>query len=280
MTNSDNIDRQSFHYNFLKNIIFRVDFQGVLQNEMDTILQLTKPIVKELGFLKFVEKNANQVNIEFPIDNQKDSVPSTKLLESLKVYSFINESSGFVLDLSTKFVCMNISSTKYIKFEVYRDILFSIIELYNKSVDFFTINRIGLRKINVCCVPSKEKINLFFQNKYFNFFDVLENAKQYSSHNSYSFSNDDFKINLNTYIQEGSIESKQLVYQLTLDSDAYIDDAIKAKDFIHSKEKLDTMNDCLFDLYLRSLKPEMIKKLQNDDTDFGSEGFIGIELND
>ena len=126
----------------------------------------------------------------------------------------------------------------------------------------------------------KKKLIFFFQNKYFNFFDVLENAKQYSSHNSYSFSNDAFKINLNTYIQEGSIESKQLVYQLTLDSDAYIDDAIKAKDFIHSKEKLDTMNDCLFDLYLRSLKPEMIKKLQNDDTDFGSEGFIGIELND
>lgn len=280
MGKSENVNRQSFHFNFLKRIIFRVDFQGVLPNEMEEILKLAKPIVRNFGFLKFSERNANQVNIEVPVDNQKEVLPRAEIKESLKVYSFVNESSGFMLDLSTKFICLNISSTKYINFEIYRDIILSIIELYNKNVDFFTIKRTGLRKINICCVTSKENINLFFNKDFFNYLDILEDSTQYSSHNSYSFSNGDIKVNLNTFIKEGFIESEQLVYQLTLDSDAYIDDIENDQKGVFPKEKLDSMNDRLFNLYLKSLTQKMIQKLQYEDTDFISDGFIGIEPND
>ena len=39
----ENIGRSSFKHNFLKQVIIRLDFQGVLQAEMDKILIQVKP---------------------------------------------------------------------------------------------------------------------------------------------------------------------------------------------------------------------------------------------
>ena len=56
-----NINRNDLKRNFLKEIIMRLDFQGVLQAEMEGILLEVKPYLKSKGFNRYAEKVNNQV---------------------------------------------------------------------------------------------------------------------------------------------------------------------------------------------------------------------------
>lgn len=55
------IQRSDLKKNFLKEIIMRLDFQGVLQAEMEKILLEVKLYLKEKSFNRYEESIANQV---------------------------------------------------------------------------------------------------------------------------------------------------------------------------------------------------------------------------
>ena len=160
------IDRSSFHHNFLKSIIVRLDFQGVLEAEMDKVLVYIKPYAKEHGFLRYEEKRTNQINIAFTDKGVQNSFETTNKVYSQRVFSFINENCGFILDVSNSFICLTINTTRYTPFEEYWDILPSVADIYNSKIDFFTVKRFGLRKINECLIFEKGKINEYFCNAF------------------------------------------------------------------------------------------------------------------
>ena len=54
--NNAMVNRESLNYNFLKSIIVRLDFQRVLNSEMETFLVKAKQLLNENGFNRFVEK--------------------------------------------------------------------------------------------------------------------------------------------------------------------------------------------------------------------------------
>ena len=55
------ITRTDFQFNFLKNIIVRIDFEGVLEAEMEKVLMLIKPYLKDKGFSRYMRKISNEI---------------------------------------------------------------------------------------------------------------------------------------------------------------------------------------------------------------------------
>ena len=84
----EKITRNDLKKNFLKKIIMRLDFQGVLQAEMESIILKVKPFLKGKGFNRYEEKAVNQIS------SNESSLPDIK---SQMVFSFTAESLGYTL---------------------------------------------------------------------------------------------------------------------------------------------------------------------------------------
>lgn len=67
------ITRTDFRFNLLKNIIVRIDFQGVLEVEMEKILMLIKPYLKDQGFSRYMRKRSNEIEVN--VSNLNQQIP-------------------------------------------------------------------------------------------------------------------------------------------------------------------------------------------------------------
>lgn len=267
------IVRTDLHFNFLKNIIFRIDFQGVFEPEMEKILVLVKPHLKSKGFSRYLKKKNNEIQINVG-DLESPESPLSKLVKSQEIHSFINEDRGYVLDLSSSFVCLNINSTAYTPFEEYCAIISEITSIYKENIDFISVNRVGIRKINVCMLEKREKINEFFSSEYFGYFNAIQNTNTVSSNRKDTFIIDVYKGNLSCNIEQGLAENKTL-YKVSLDTDIYVDDV----SVIEKGIDFDVMNNMLFEIYISSLTEKFKTALSGDDETL-FEGIIGVERNE
>lgn len=268
-----NISRSDLHFNFLKNIVFRIDFQGVFEPEMDRILTLVKPYVKSKGFSRYLKKKNSEVRISVGILDTPESSPN-KIVKSQDVHSFVNEDRGHVLDLSNSFVCLNINSTSYTPFEEYRDIVTNIAHMYKENIDFVSIIRVGIRKINICLFKEREQISKFFSSNYFGYVNILKKANSLSVALRDTFINEPYKGTILSSIEQGK-DNTQTLYKVSLDSDVYIDDAA----IIENNIDYDFMNDMLFDIYVSALAENFRQALSGDD-ETAFDGIIGIEKNE
>lgn len=266
------ISRNNLHYNFLKTILLRLDFQGVLDSEMSIVLKGVKEIALEMGFSRYSEASGTLKELaEVTNDNTIDWAPGN-------VYSFINDNSGYTLYVSTTFICLLVNSPRYVPFEQYQNIIPSVSQIYANHIKFLTFKRFGMRKINECIIKDKVMISEFFKEDYFNYYDFFQDANIIQSNHVNIFSKDSFAINLITGIQQGK-KQKEDVYKITLDIDIYIDDAIKVDDYLNSIEKQKEANELAFKIYTTLLTDSFIEKLSSEEcVDYS---FIeGIEQND
>lgn len=272
------ISRECLHHNFLKSIILRLDFQGVLDLEMEKLLLEIKSYLKSKGFTRYEEKLANQIKIAVSDFGIETDLGSSNIRRPQKVYSFSNETKGYGLDISSGFVCLNINSVKYIPFEEYSEYLTSIAAIYKKSIDFFTVKRFGIRKINECLFERKEDINEYFSGLYFSYFNYFEEVNTLLSNRHNSFSKGKYRINLDCNIQQGKSNSKTL-YKVLFDIDAYLDNSVSIEETIYSAEELRIMNDLMFEIYIDALTQNFLDKLKSEG-DFDVKGLIGVERNE
>lgn len=270
------IKRTDLKYNFLKNIIVRIDFQGVFEPEMEKLLPLIKPYLKSKNFSRYERKKNNQIEINVPnIDSQQ---PSFGKVQSQDVHSFINEDKGYVLDVSNSFVCLNISSTGYSPFEDYSVLVSEIAEIYKHNIDFFTVTRVGVRKINVCMIENKKRIRELFSQDYFGYFTAIDGVNTHLSNRRDTFSINEYKGNLSCNIEQGS-SGDRVLYKLDLDIDIYVDDIDVISKTTFNTDKLKEMNDVLFDIYVKALTEEFKNALAGDD-ESKFDGLIGVERNE
>lgn len=266
------IRRSDFQFNFLKNVIVRIDFQGVLEAEMEKILVPVKSYLKDKGFSRYVKKRNNEIAIE--VSNRELQPPSVGKIKSQEIHSFINDDRGYSLDLSSNFVCFNISSTTYAPFEGYSSLVSDVAKIYKTNIDFVSIIRVGIRKINVCMVEDKEKINEYFSPVYFGYFDDIEGVDTLSSSRQDAFGITPYKGNLSCNIDQGNAEGRNL-YRISLDIDIYTDDM----NTIMQNLDLHEMNEILFGIYVGSLTDKFRRfLLGNDETVFSD--IIGVEKNE
>lgn len=272
------LQRADFHYNFLKNIIVRLDFQGVLEAELEQVLPEVKRYLKSKEFDRYAEKNNNQINIELTnIDGIQECTPF-KGVRNQRIYSFTNDDKGYTLDVSTDFICLNINSTTYIPFEEYQMLVPDIASILREKIDFFTVKRYGIRKINVCLVNKKENIRTLFSNERFGYFNGLPEIATLASGHRDTFSTENFRINLTCDINQGKANNAE-VYRVSLDIDVYLDDKEKIEMVLSANDEALKMNDLIFAIYLDALTNEF-KGALTSEGDFSIEGVLGVEPNE
>lgn len=267
--------RNELHYNFLKTIILRIDFEGVFEPELEIVLPKIKPYLKGKGFIKYEKKESNQIEINV-IDGKIASQEMNKI-QNQTIHSFTNDTKGFTLDISNSFICLTISSLNYFPFEDYSVLVSDITDVCKNNIDFFTIKRVGIRKINICMIKNKENICKFFLPEYFSYFNKLSDTQTFMSTKKDFFSINNFKINLSSEIQQGMAEGEEL-YRLSLDIDNYIDEAALIDEETHKTDNLNNMNNLIFEIYMELLTNDFKNALANKDEKFFEE-LIGVESN-
>ena len=271
-TNTTQIGRKTFHHNFLKATVLRLDFEGVLDTEMCFLLKEVKELALKKGFSRYTEDSESLKNLEL-----KDSVDTNKGLPNT-IYSFINDRTGFSLHVSSSFVCLFISNVHYIPYEQYQDIIPLLSQIYFKHIPFFTLKRFGIRKINECIIKDKGRINDYFNGKYFNCYDDYETVNTIQSNQVHVFTNNQFNINCITNIQQGKIDHN-IVYKVTADIDLYLNDIKRIEDILHNSQEQDEANELIFKIYISLLTDSFIEKLSSEDM-FEDSLVEGVEQND
>lgn len=271
------ITRESFKYNFLKHIILRMDFQGVLQSEMEGILINAKKYLKEECFNRYEKKINNEIDIQFHEGIFQDGFP-VKEIRNIPIDSFINENNGYTIDLSTEFVCMKINAVKYASFEDYAKIFINIVKMYQDSIDFFTVKRFGLRKINFCFAKDKQSIEKYFSQKYYNKFDLFEETEIIASEKRDNFKVGSYSVNLLCGTEQGKVNT-DIIYKVTLDSDIYTEDREKIEELISIDRKINQLNDYLFSIYIDALTDEFGAILLDGEHELPND-IIGVDRNE
>ena len=272
------INRSSFKHSFLKQIIIRLDFQGVLQSEMDEILTQVKPYLKKQGFNRYEQQVNNEIDLNMNSNEFFETVNPIKEIRNIIIHSFINDNCGYVVDLSIRHICIKVNTTKYIPFDKYKAIFMEISNIYRLTIDFLTMKRFGLRKTNFCYVTNVECINKYFNQRYFDCYDLFKESEVFASEKKQNFSAGHCKLNLLCNIQQGQIDSEK-VYKLTLDSDIYIDDTNNIENDIFKNETISSLNDKLFMIYVDALTDEFGRMLLND-KDIDQDEIIGVTRNE
>lgn len=272
------IKRNEFHHNFLKSVIVRLDFQGVLESEMEKILVHVKPYAKEQGFSRYLEKNANRIDIAVMDKGKPESLETTNRVQRQKVYSFIDENRGYVLDVSCTFICLTINTSHYTPFDNYCGIIPFVAGVYRENIDFFTVTRFGIRKINECLIEDKKRVQQFFNPAFFNYFDCIDNVNTVQSNHINVFSSGKYRVNFISNLTQGQFDGKT-VYSIRLDIDAYLDKQDDVLALLNTQDQQVEINELIFKIYVSSLTEHFIELLTSED-DFDSGILMGVERND
>ena len=263
------VERSQLKKNFLNEIIMRLDFQGVLQAEMEKVLLEVKPYLKERTFNRYKENINNQAIIEGT---------SVKETSSQIEYCFTAEDIGYTLKLSNTSIILSIRTAGYSPFEEYSEIFSHVAGIYKAKIDFFTVKRFGLRKINYCYVRQMEDIEVYFDSRYYCCQEPITGYSSKSINRTSQLTDGKKNLNLKFAIDEGEIE-KESYYRVTLDADIYSIDEDTITSIIEEKTQMMAVNESLFKVYCGVIAEPLFEILSSDDENI-PEGLAGIENNE
>lgn len=263
------LERNQLRKNFLKEIIMRLDFQGVLQSEMEKILIKVKPYLKEKTFNRYSEKINNQTVIEGT---------SIKETTSQIVYSFMDENSGYTIELSTTSIVLSVKSVGYSPFENYANIFSYVAAVYKKEIDFFTVTRFGFRKINFCFIKDLSQIGIYFESKYYGVEEPIAEFDIGSVNRTSRLSDGNKNVNLRYIVEQGEL-NQDTFFKITLDSDIYSTDEITINQILNVKSELSSINEMLFTIYCGVITEQFAEILLSEDDNI-PEGLVGVENNE
>ena len=262
------IERQQLKKNFLNEIIMRLDFQGVLQAEMEKILLKVKPYLKEKSFNRYNENVNNKAVIEGA---------SVKEATSQIEYCFSAETTGYTLKLSNTSIILSVRTSGYSPFEDYSEIFTHIATIYKEVIDFFTAKRYGLRKINYCYVKRMEDIEVYFDPRYYCCHEPVMGYNTMAIERNSHLTDGKKNLNLKFSVDLGEIE-KETYYRVTLDADIYSLDEETITLILEDKDQLMNTNEALFKVYCGVISESLFNILSSD-ADIIPDGLAGIENN-
>ena len=263
------LERNQFKKNFLKETIMRLDFQGVLQAEMENILLEVKPYLKSQSFNRYSEKINNQAVVEGT---------TIKETSSQVVYSFVNENSGYTLDLCTTSIILIVRTVGYAPFEHYSEIFAHVATVYKNKIDFFTVTRFGFRKINFCFVKGISDIGKYFEQKYYGVDEPISEFDTATVNRTSHLSDGKKNVNLTYMIELGDID-RDSYYKVTLDSDIYSTDDETIQSVLDNSEQMADINETLFSIYCGVITEEFAVILTSGEV-MVPDGLVGVDDNE
>ncbi|MGL4874533.1 MAG: TIGR04255 family protein [Clostridium sp.] len=285
-----NVNRSDIKYNFLKKIIIRVDYNGVLERELESTIEGIKRELKKYKFDRFTEGVINQVDFEIKdpekIETQR-MIPIAELNKT-KTFIFLNSQSGEEIQINKYFMSVSVDYEKYKKFEEVSEIFQIVIKSIRKENNYIRFLRLGLRKINNCILLDLDRLNEVIEERYFSnlgsLFGEEEKVNILEKQSIDSFTYDNMNINLIRYISGGVLEldgTEQEAFQLVLDIDVYENSEEHLNELIKDSsldENLKKYNTILFKSYIGVLSDKLIKQLIDGNID--NKLLLGVEKND
>lgn len=278
LKDKQSLARSDLKHNFLKTIIIRFDFNGISEVELDSTITEIKPLLYSKGYDRLSIELATEMDFQLgdPERAEMEGLPIQGVRRQ-RVYVFKNQIEGIQLKISPVFAFIFIEKTHYIDFKDYSKTLVDVVRIIRDRIPFFNTDRFGLRKINQCIFTDPNIINDYFEPEFFKLFkfSIGDSSKLTSSKDC--FIHNDYNVNSIRTIIHGEWEEKE-AYQVVLDSDVYLLETDIVNELIDSPDKMNPMNELLFDLYKAVLTDDFIRKLQGET--FSDTEIIGVECNE
>ena len=274
--NKDEINREQLKDNIMKHIVFRLDYQGMIDST-----DFVKLFLKEFdGYFKLYSKNThNKVDIQLNDIEDISNTLSIPVSEIIKqdIHVFKDNQFGsdkVTLNISVYNTILNIECTNYKNINVYLEFITKYTTFLFATESYLTLKRFGLRKIGSNIYEKFDDIHEDFEKEYFTFketyfndFSLFKNRIE-----EVLFKEDTkLKVNFIRNLDTGNIfnpdngESTK-AFQISLDLDAYLDaDALIHNNYRNELPKLITYinNDILFNLFKNSVTKEFLIKNLN-----------------
>ena len=270
------INRSDIKHNFLKQILFRLDFNGILDTDVEKCVVEIRQMLIDNHYLNYNDRFENQVDFQLREDLAitNENPFAINSMDKTKVYNFTSEDKE-VIELSKKFLTLTVEiNENYTTFDKYIKLIEIIILKLKKVSPYFKALRLGLRKINICFLKNLYDIPSYFNETVINarlLANTLVDYKYKASNFSNIFERDMYKINFARNIQEGIMQTndtERILYQIALDADIYIDDILNLSETLEEESKLHSVlvnaNSFLFDIYINSLSSDFIDCLKEE----------------
>ena len=145
----DQIHREDLTKNMMKNIIFRVYYQGIIDSE--DIIRAFNEKFKDF-FRSFETTFYNKLELDFNnIDDVIDtlSIPRSEI-ESQEIFRYTVNTFGhdqLTFDINKYFSSLTIDCTNYINIDPYLDFFANYLEFLYEHNEFLKVKKIALRKL-------------------------------------------------------------------------------------------------------------------------------------
>ncbi|WP_304645439.1 TIGR04255 family protein [uncultured Dubosiella sp.] len=266
------IERGDLKHSLVKQIIFRSDYEGVIDKDIEDVIAQIRKFIYDNGFTEFEESNEIETNIQFNpdmVNGEQQSIPVNRI-----IYRFTkNQFEEIVLSKNYLVLTINIVDS-YESFDNYMELMVFIINALTKTTDYFKILRIGLRKVNICLINDLDNINKVFSTKAYSLTDWLgsDNFEYIGNNNVTNLINDIYNINYVRNILRGAMvenDVEMVAFQLIVDIDIFIENIVTLKQICQNKnnihKSLTEMNDIIFELFTDSLQNNFLKQLTQDE---------------
>lgn len=279
--------RSKIKHNFLKNLIFRLDFSGILESDIEKCVEKLRQNFFDAGFVNMENRELSKVDLQVKTDlnipdENRFSVNNSNRSSVFRFSSNNNE----VLELNKSFFTLTIDIDQvYETFDKYIDLLSETVTAIKSISPYFRALRVGLRKINICYLKSLSNLPSYFAKAAFNMDDLTTqffDCNVTASNMVTILSKNGYQINYVRNLQEGVMqqenEDQQKVYQVVLDIDVYQEDnrkiALLLSNNEHIRETLIDQNTLEFDIFIKSLNESFIDMLQQEI--FSDSNIIGV----
>lgn len=286
------VTRDSLKYNFLRRIIIRIDYSGIV--DIKSGLNEIHNNFTNYGFVKmreeFIQEAEFKLDDPIMIDGQ-GSIP-IKEIQKTETFKYASADEDLILEINRFFTTLSINAIKYRDFNEYIDIFSNVVSLIKSKNIFMNPLRLGVRKINDCILLNKNKFDYFFNERYFRDIanDLSDDGIDVKKLNTSIVDNiykDDISYNYIRNCTEGTLSNGEQTiegYQVVVDIDGYTQNNDRLNNIISNKSDIDNflseINENLFNLYKFTLSKQFIELLQTEYTNFEDKEILGVEKND
>lgn len=216
--------RENIQSSMLKRVVFRIDFSG------ETDLQSFINRLKQQEFLKnafgqFVIIPKRNISVSFkPKDIVEGQLPYAEAQNSI-LYRFydckIQDNPKVTLDLDTDSITLVVNcEDKYQGSSEYTNFISQTINELRSHDSYVSINRLGVRKIDVKVLEEGEEINDFFSRNFYVANSLSQRPERSKSVVTELIDIENIGINVTQQIDRVSDGKRRLIY----DVDAFLED--------------------------------------------------------
>jgi len=274
--NKSEFNRHNLKDNFLKQVLFRIDYNGIV-DITPIISAFNNEFKPKIDSYETTFHNRIDLDLQSLEDISETLAVPVKVLEKQTIHRYALKTSGnsdVTLDISRFYTTLTVKCKDYTIIDEYMNFLNNFILFMFKENNFFEIQRVALRKLGEIVVANYNDLFSVFEKDVFCSNAALNDLYSTSMLNNLSVirpNGKDETVNYNRRIQEGYVtdvdgkESK--AYQAVLDMDCFLkDDSLDSvNESNNAADILKNMNNILFFVYLLSVTYDYLKGKKKED---------------